>query len=315
MDTKKYREKSIDASIRYINQLSYLKDDKLLNEHIEKLKKEYRERIRRVQTSSVEEILEFRGIYKDKPEEEVLEEIIEVTRWAKQEIDNARVGEKRLGLSAQEILEKSKEELSRIIKKNYQEWYEYKIEEVEAEKERYDGVTSEELEEYVDLLVQREIIEDKNRLIREQFRLEYMIKNPSKHPDYIYSDNEWIVVDIDTLDEKLENNRQERKKTIITLIKIMSGVTSALASPIAIYGMLRGDIGMAVLGALSCLAGASIIIGFMISVVGIAHAIDILKNKAAVKKLKESGLYDLYLEAVGMDKQIAEYKEEKGWEL
>ena len=308
MKEKINREHEIENYVKTINSLSYLKDEEALQQYKIKRKNEVVEEIIRVQTSSVEEILAHRGIHKKSATQEMVmdgvERIIEHARHAQQHPE--RESGLPYGMTPKEVLEMADEDLFNKVRyyidAHMDAEYNRAIRGVQEEKKKYAGVTREELDTYADLLVQKETIEGMLKLRETEVQLEDLRKHPLKRE----ADE---VVSIEILDQEQQEYKEAVKASLGSVVKFV-GICSG-----GILVFLTAVSQTIVLPMIAALGTCTVGIGLIRAVQGASYMRLALKNQKVEKKLKEQGLYDLYIEAAHAEQQVADYEEEKGMVL
>lgn len=186
-------------------------------------------------------------------------------------------------------------------------------EEVEKLKNKFDGIAETELDEYVDLLVQRELIEDRKDLKELQVKLSALDNSPRNYNGYLDMEagsDELKITDIQSMDMALETEKQDRKKRLGTFAKFSAafGISTATLTTIIASANGVGLLTAAIMG-LASPAGAIALIGAVLGAGALKQA---LHNKKVTERLKETGMYDLFEEAAKADKKIEEFEVSKG---
>lgn len=310
---KEYINNSIKYTKDEIERLSYLNDEEELNRYIAQWKEKKKKEIQKVQRTSIEELVqeELVSIIKDIPN--YLDWIDDI----KQEILQDKNPEERYDeyLTNEELIELPIEELKILYQNRFLAGCREMLHSHFSElKDSYDGVTPSELDEYINLLAQKEILADKIDLKRAEISNEVLKTSPRKYDEYFsLSIGEYdfpVVTSIREIDRFNEIKKEKRKEALSNFTKFAKvfGVSSA-----ALSGILTAAIGGGALAVLATgLAVPAAVIGLAGGLMGSAWLYQLKQNNKVIKRLHETGLYDLFVEAAQAEDKVEKFESSRG---
>lgn len=314
-------------ALKTIGRFSFLKDSNQLKEWIDNFKQEEKDYITKIQTLSLDELVEET---KKKLEEDYIRYVEYIERKLvgiiREEKEYARKIDKDKasheissmfgGITYAEIASMTEEGLYElkmsIIKKKHKQDIDSIPDRYKSLKEKYDGITEKEIDEYVDLLCQKKLLVYQIELKKAEANLKYMEKHPISNIDLNYIETrgvEYSISSIENLDSGLLKAKEKHKKSLKWYSKFASIVGGSFITLFTTAGLLNGDV---LQGLIPGFAFSGAIIGLVGAIGGIKLLREVLNNKKVVEKLKSEGIYDMLIEKAGLEKEIEEFEINKG---